>query len=76
MVGFGRSGSEALGEGRAGVLAVAGAVDVDPDGLHSEPVEDSGSHGCIAEVAAPIAELDVGGDSGTAVAVPLVDEVV
>ncbi len=76
LVGFGRSGSEAFGEGGAGVLAIAGAVDVDPDGLHGKPVEDSGSHGGVAEVAAPIAELDVGGNGGTAVAVTLVDEVV
>ncbi len=76
VVGFGRTGSEAFGEGNAGALAIAGAVDVDANRLHGKPVEDSGSDGSVAEVAAPIAELDVRGNGGTSVAVTLVDEVV
>lgn len=69
-------GSEAFGKGSARALAIAGAVDVDPNRLHGKPVEDGGGDGCVAKVTAPVAELDVRGHSGTCVAVTLVDEVV
>ena len=58
------------------MLAEARAVDVDVDGVHREPIEDGGGEGGVAEVLAPVAERDVGGDRGGDVAVPTIDEVV
>jgi len=73
---LGRFGSEAFGKCSAGALAIAWSINVDPDGLHGEPVENGGSDGCVAEIPAPLAELDVRGYGSAAVAVTLVDEVV
>src|SRR3990172_8781115 len=57
------------------VLAVAGAVDVEADGVHGGAVEDGDGERGIAEVAAPGGELDVGGEGGRGVSVALVDQV-
>jgi len=57
------------------VLAVAGAVDVETDGIHGGAVEDGRGQGGIAEVAAPGGELDVGAEGGGGVAVTPVDQV-
>jgi hypothetical protein len=38
------------------VLAIARAIDVDPERVHGEPVEDGGGAGSIAEVAPPVAD--------------------
>lgn len=57
------------------VLAVARALDVQPNGVHDEPVENRGGDGGIAEVVAPFAEGDIGGNGGCAAGVPLVDEI-
>jgi hypothetical protein len=58
------------------VLAPAGSADVDADGVHREAVEDRGGQGGVAEVAAPIAERDVGGHRGRHVTVATIDEIV
>ena len=58
------------------MLAPAGAVDVDADGVHREAVEDGAGEGGVAEVAAPVAERDVGGDRGRDAFVPAIEEVV
>src|SRR5205814_1246701 len=73
-----RSGRRgALGGARLGdVLPVAGPVDVDANGVHGDAVEDGGGERGVAEVAAPVAERDIGGDGGGNAAVPAVDEVV
>ena len=57
------------------MLAVAGAVDVDADGVHGETVEDGGGDGGVAEVASPFAKIDIGGNGGRELAMPAVDEV-
>ncbi len=57
------------------VLSVAGAVDVDADGMHGEAVEDGSGDGGVAEVAAPLAQIDVGGDGRGEPSVSSVDEV-
>src|SRR5262245_61619727 len=44
------------------VLAVARAIDVDPERVHREAVEDRGREGGVAEVLAPLAERDIGRD--------------
>jgi hypothetical protein len=41
----------AAGAHGSDVLAIAGPVDVDEDGVHGEPVEDGGGDGVVAEVA-------------------------
>lgn len=71
----GRLGTALLGAVPGDLLAIAGAVDVDADGSHGEAVEDGGGDGSVAEVAAPGAQLDVGGDGRRSVGVPAVDEV-
>ena len=69
-------GGGALGGARVGdVLAVAGAVDVDADGVHRESVEDGHRDGGVAEVAPPVAESDIGGHRGRDTAMPAIDEV-
>ena len=72
---LGLGGGVLVGAQVGDVLAVAGAVDVDADGVHGEPVEDGDGDGGVAEVAPPVAESDVGGDGGGDAAVPAVDEV-
>ena len=57
------------------MVAVARAVDVDADGGHGKPVEDRGSQGRVAQVLAPLAELDIRGDRGGGVFVPAVEQV-
>ncbi len=56
------------------LLPVAGPVDVDADGSHREAVEDGRGQGGVAQVAAPSAQPDVGGDGGGRASVPLVDQ--
>jgi len=58
------------------VLAVARAIDVDPERVHGEPVEDGGGERGVAEVLAPVAELDVGRHRGRGATVPAIDQVV
>jgi hypothetical protein len=58
------------------VLAKARAVDVDPERVHSEPVEDGGGECGVAKVAAPVAERDVGGHGRRGATVPAIDQVV
>src|SRR5215211_2483649 len=58
------------------VLAVARALDVDPDRVHGEPVEDGGGERGVAEVLAPVAERDVGGHGGRGAAVSAIDQIV
>ena len=41
------------------VLTVAGAIDVDADGVHHEALKDCRSDDGISETAAPIGQLDV-----------------
>jgi len=57
------------------MLAIARAVDVQPNAVHGKPIEDGAGDGSVAEVLSPVAELDVGGDSGRGAAVSTVDEV-
>lgn len=42
------------------MLAVAGAVDVEADGVHDEAVEDGSGDGCVAQVAPPVGEIVAG----------------
>jgi hypothetical protein len=58
------------------MLSVAGTVDIDPDRVHREAIEDRSGEGGVTEVATPVAEHDVRGDGGGGLAVPPVDEVV
>lgn len=55
-----------LGALAAQVLAVTGAIDVDPDGVLGEAVEDGGSQDGITEVAAPFGKTDVRAHGGGA----------
>jgi hypothetical protein len=55
--------------------AVARAFDVDADRRHGEAVEDGGGESGVAEVAAPLAELDVGGDRSRGALAAAVEEV-
>ncbi len=71
----GELGTPLLGALLGDVLAVAGAGDVEADGVHRGAVEDGGGEGGITEVAPPGGELDVGAEGGGGVAVPLVDQV-
>jgi hypothetical protein len=48
-----------LGPPSGELVAVARAIDVDADRGHGEPVEDGRGQGRIAEVLAPLAELDI-----------------
>jgi len=57
-------GAPAGGAVTCDFLAIAGAVDVDADGVHGDAVEDGDGEGGIAEIAAPGGELDVGGEGG------------
>src|SRR5271170_1373568 len=63
----GRLSARAL---RRDVLAVAGAVDVDADGMHGEAVEDAGGDGGVTEVAPPFTQVDIGSDGGGKLSVP------
>ena len=77
-VGSGRGGirwSPLVRSELGDVLPVARSVDVDADGVHREAVEDCHRDGGVAEVAAPVAEVDVGRDGGRHSPVPAVDEV-
>jgi len=58
------------------VLAIAGTIDVDPEGVRGEPVEDGGGERGIAEVPAPVAERDVGRHGGRGATVAAIDQVV
>lgn len=69
-------GGALLGTGLCDVLAVAGTVDVDAYGVHRESVEDGGGERGVAEIAAPVAQGDVGGHRGGDAPVPSVDDVV
>jgi hypothetical protein len=64
------------GAGLGDVLAIARSDDVDADRVHREAVEDRGGQGGIAEIPAPVAERDIGGDGSRYVAMSTVDEVV
>lgn len=57
------------------MVAVAGAVDVDADRGGGEAVEDRGGEGGVAEVLAPLAQLDVGGQGGRGLLVACVEHV-
>src|ERR1700759_5780544 len=46
------------------MLAIARAIDVDPERMHGESVEDGGGEGGVAEVLAPVGARDVGRQSG------------
>jgi len=64
------------GAGHCDVLAIARSDDVDANRVHREAVEDGGGQGGVAEVAAPVAERDIGGDGSRCVAVSTIDEIV
>ncbi len=64
----------AAGAHGSDVLAIAGPVDVDEDGVHGEPVEDGGGDGIVAEVAAPFSQINSGCDGGGEFAMPAIDE--
>src|SRR4249920_3447780 len=64
-----------LGAPSGEFVAVARAVDVDADRGHGEPVEDGRRQGRVAEVLAPLAELDIGGEGGGRMLVPAVEQV-
>lgn len=71
----GRPIADLAGAESGEVLAVAGAVDVEADGGHGEAIEDRGGDGGVAEVLAPRAQLDVGGDRGRPELVSAIDQV-
>lgn len=58
------------------VLSVARSGDVDADGVHDDAIEDGGGDDGVAEVLAPFAQLDIGGDGDGGVGVSAIDEVV
>src|ERR1019366_6894978 len=61
---------------RGNVLAVARSIDVDADGGHGPPIENGGGGGGgVAEVAAPLTQVDIGSDRSRELAVPAIDEV-
>jgi len=68
-------GGGGLGSLLGDVLAVAGSVDVNAQGVPGEAVEDGHGDGGVAEVTAPDAEGDVGGNDGRGAAVAQVDEI-
>lgn len=57
------------------VLSIAGAVDVDTDGVHGQSVEDGGREGGVAEVFPPTTELDIGAQNGRDLQVAAVEQV-
>src|SRR3954471_195180 len=75
LVVLGELAAAFLGAVAGDLLAVAGSVDVDADGVHGEAVEDSGGQGGVAEVAAPAAELDIRRDRCRGLGVTPVDQI-
>src|ERR1017187_5240497 len=73
----GRAGGGALAGTLGGdMLSEAGPVDVDPNGMHGEAVEDGGGERGVAQEAAPVAERDIRSDGRGDLAMATVDEVV
>ena len=58
------------------MLSVAGPVDVDPNGMHGEAVEDGGGERGVAQEAPPVAERDIRSDGRGDLAMATIDEVV
>ena len=57
------------------MLSIAGAVDVDTDGVHGQSVEDGGREGGVTEVFPPTTELDIGAQNGVGLLVSAVEQV-
>ena len=72
---IGELGAALFGAVACDLLAVARAVDIETDGVHVDTVEDGDGEGGIAEVLAPGAELDIGGEGGRGSAVAAVDQI-
>src|SRR5262245_63528740 len=73
---LGALGAAASGALVGDVLTIARAIDVDPQRVHGEAVEDGGGEGGIAEVTPPVAERDIGAHGGRGATVPTIDQIV
>lgn len=57
-------GSSAVGAPLSDVLSVARAIDINANGVHREPIKNGRRERRVAEIAAPFAQRNVGGDCG------------
>src|SRR5260370_38783451 len=72
-----RAGGGALAGALGGeVLSVAGAVDIDANGVHGKAVEDRRGERGVSQKASPVAEGNIRGDRRGDLAVTAIDEIV